>query len=239
MIKTVIFDLDGVFYDEKDFAMSGFKAVAEYLASKHCLNSSEVFEILKRDFDQGLRSKNFDVLLSKMKLKNEKISKLVEIYRGHNPQIFLHQDAEMILTKLKGAYKLAIITDGLKETQEKKISALGLKRYLDVITINERKNLQKPNVRSFKATLKKLQMNPSEAVYVGDNPSKDFIGCRKIGVHTVRIRRGKGEYDDLLLDERHEADYTISSLLDLEEILDLLNKKSPQSYPKLMISKPS
>lgn len=232
MIKTVIFDLDGVLYDEKDFVTSGFKAVAKYLASKHGWSPSEVFEVLKKDFEQGLRGKNFDVLLSKMRLKNEKVSKLVEIYRRHRPHISLHPDVKTILTKLKGAYKLAIITDGSKETQEKKISALGLKRYLDAITINETKSSWKPNMKSFKATLEKLQVKPSEAVYIGDNPSKDFIGCRKIGVHTVRIRRGKGEYDDLLLDKQHEADYTISSLLGLEEVLNQLNKKRLQkSFP--------
>jgi len=233
MIKAVIFDLDGVLYDEKDFVMSGFNAVAKYLASKHGWSSSEIFEILKKDFEQGLRVKNFDVLLSKMRLKNEKISKLVAIYRRHSAHISLHHDARIILAKLKGACKLAIITDGLKETQEKKILALGLKRYLDVITINERKSSWKPNTKSFKATLEKLQVKPREAVYIGDNPSKDFIGCRKIRVHTVRIRRDKGEYNDLLLDEQHEADYTIPSLLDLEETLNQLNKKSPKSLSKI------
>ncbi|MFB0566153.1 MAG: HAD family hydrolase [Candidatus Aminicenantaceae bacterium] len=225
MIKAIIFDLDGVLFDENEFVMSGFKVVSNYLASKYNLDSSKIFEVLKTDFQQGLRRKNFDILLKKINLENEKVVNLVNIYRKHQPQLSLHSDARKLLKKLKGRFKLGIVTDGYKETQEKKVSALNLKEYFDVITINDKKEEWKPSVKPLKVTLKKLGIKPNEAIYIGDNPLKDFIGCKKIGMYTVRIRRGDGEYNNLILNNEYEAEYTISNLLDLEKILSHKMKK--------------
>lgn len=226
MIKAVIFDLDDVLFDEKEFAVQGFRAVAKYLASKYDLKQPEVFRLLKDDFKRGVRKNNFDVLLDKTGLTGVRVSDLVRVYREHRPNLTLHPDAKAFLTRSKGKYKFAIITDGPRKMQLNKISSLRLRKYMEVITINERKEDWKPNTRSFKVTLTKLRVKPREAIYVGDNPSRDFIGCRKIGLHTVRIRRGGGEYDDLMLDERHEADQTISSLLSLRAIIREMNKKT-------------
>ena len=99
-IKAVVFDLDGTLYDEKDFMKSGFKEVSKYLSSKYSLNPETIFETLKKDFDSGLRRKNFDVMLEKMDLE-EDIKSLVKIYRGHSPSISLYDDAKEALKWLK------------------------------------------------------------------------------------------------------------------------------------------
>lgn len=226
MIKAVIFDLDDVLFDEKEFAVQGFMAVAKYLATKHNLERRQVFRLLRNDFKRGVRKRNFDVLLDKTGLRGERVSNLVRIYREHQPSLTLHPDAKGFLTRSKGTYKFGIITDGPRNMQLNKISSLGLRKYMDVVTINERKEDWKPNTRSFKVTLTKLQVKPREAIYVGDNPSKDFIGCKRIGLHTVRIRRGGGEYHDLLLDKRHEADRTISNLRSLGKIIREIDEKT-------------
>jgi putative hydrolase of the HAD superfamily len=226
MIKAVIFDLDGTLYDEKRFVMSGFEAVAEYLASKHDLDCNKILEVLKKDFDSGLRRKNFDVLLEKVHLK-EDIGELIDIYREHTPTISLHEDAKRILPELSQKYKLGLITDGYKKTQAKKISALGIAKHFDVITLTDTygRTNWKPSDKPFSVTLTKLVVKPAESIYVGDDPTKDFLGAKKLGVHTVRIRRGSGEYDHLNVDDQHEADSTISSLVMLEEIIDRINQK--------------
>jgi FMN phosphatase YigB (HAD superfamily) len=79
VIKAVLFDLDDVLFDEKEFAIQGFMAVANYLASKYDLNGPEVFRLLRDDFKCGVRKKNFDVLLHKTGLRGERVSNLVRI----------------------------------------------------------------------------------------------------------------------------------------------------------------
>ena len=225
MIKVVIFDLDGTLYDEKEFVMSGFKVVSKYLSSSYDLSSDEIFRILKNDFELGLRRKNFDILLKKINLE-EDVKKLVKIYREHTPSISLHEDAKEVLMKLRGKYKLGLITDGLKKTQENKISALGIKKYFDVITITDvyGRNHWKPSSKPFKIALDKLKVKARESIYVGDNPWKDFLGPKKLGIHTVRIKRGSGEYDHINVDDEHKANYIISNLTMLEKIMCRINQ---------------
>ena len=228
MIKAVIFDMDGTLYNEREYVMSGFRAVAEYLSVKYKMNCNKIFEILKSDFDNGLRKKNFDVLVEKLHLNAEKINNLVDIYRKHKPSISLYPDAKTILNKLKKEdLKLGLITDGWKESQENKISSLNLRDYFDLIIITDAygKEYRKPSEKPFKLVLSKFGLKPNGTVYIGDNPLKDFVAAKKLGIWTVRIKRGNGEYDCVETDDEHEADYVISSLLSLKELISKINQK--------------
>ena len=190
MIKAVLFDLDDTLYEEKKFIVSGFRKTAEYLSRKYKINSDRVFKILRDDFDGGLRRKNFDVLLKKLSIK-EPVENLIKIYREHLPLISLYPDAKVILKNLRSCgFKLGLITDGYPATQRNKISALGIRDFFEVITINDiEKGLSKRNENSFKRTLSLLRVKTENTIYVGDNPLKDFFAAKKLGVITVRIKR--------------------------------------------------
>ncbi|MCD6574540.1 HAD-IA family hydrolase [Candidatus Aerophobetes bacterium] len=225
MIKAVLFDLDDTLYEEKKFIVSGFRKTAEYLSRKYKINSDRVFKILRDDFDGGLRRKNFDVLLKKLSIK-EPVENLIKIYREHLPLISLYPDAKVILKNLRSCgLKLGLITDGYPATQRNKISALGIRDFFEVITINDiEKGLSKKNEDSFKRTLSLLRVKTENTIYVGDNPLKDFFAAKKLGVITVRIKRKKGEYKNLRVSPPYEANYTIFSLLELEEIIKILGQ---------------
>lgn len=63
--------------------------------------------------------------------------------------------------------------------------------------------------------------HPEDCVYVGDNPKKDFIGARKLGWYTIRIRRPHGEHNALEPEPGFEAHREITSLRDLPSLLDI------------------
>lgn len=54
--------------------------------------------------------------------------------------------------------------------------------------------------------------DPSACIYVGDNPKKDFVGAKEVGMHTVRIIRHEGMFMSLEAEEGYEADEIIDSL---------------------------
>ena len=63
------------------------------------------------------------------------------------------------------------------------------------------------------------KLKPSECVYIGDNPNKDFIGAKKLGIKTIRIKHNYGDhiYDEVKLE--YEAEFIVRNLLDIKQYL--------------------
>ena len=222
MITTIFFDLDGTLYPEEEFVISGFFAVSEYISKKYKISRGKVFGISADDFKKGLRKKNFNVLLKKLGLKKETVEKLIKIYRSHYPkEISLYPDASKTLKALNENFKLGLITNGYKNSQANKISSLKIKKYFKAIFIAtefEDDNWKK-SVVSFNILLKKLKSKPEETAYVGDNPKRDFMGAKKMGILSIRIKRKGGDCFNILSGKKNKADYNISSLQSVEKII--------------------
>lgn len=227
MITAIVFDLDDTLYLEKDFVMSGFLAVSGHISKKYGIKKEKIFQILKGDFEKGLRRKNFDELIKKLDLKDEKVENLVDIYGNHRPSIELCTDAKLVLKGLKNKFKLGLITDGHLNVQKNKIFALHLNQYINKIVINDiAKGKSKSDIRIFENAINKLGIEPKKSVYVGDNPLKDFRNPKKLGMNTIRIKRKNGEYSKISADEIGDADYVISSLMQINKILTNISEQN-------------
>ena len=225
-IKVLLFDLDDTLYDEKQFVQSGFAKVAEFVENKFKIDKKIYYEILIDIFNGGSRGNIFNLALEKVNVAygEDIIQSMVKIYREHTPKIKLDKNIELLLIKLREIYSLGIITDGYFEVQKKKIQALKLEELFDSIIYTDEygREYWKPNVLGYKVALKELDdVLIEEAVYIGDNPYKDFIGAKKIGITTVRILQPDREYTNVRLDKEYEADYEIKKL---NEIMNLLKK---------------
>ena len=224
-IKVLLFDLDDTLYDEKQFVQSGFTKVAEFVEDEFKIEKEVYYKILIDIFNRGSRGNIFNLALDRANVAYEEniIHAMVKIYREHNPKIRLDKDVKSLLRKLKGSYSLGIITDGYFEAQKKKVQALKLEELFDSIIYMDKygKEYWKPNVLGYKLALEKFQVLPEEVIYIGDNPYKDFIGAKKIGIPTVRILQPGREYYKVRLDKEHEADYEIR---ELHEIIDVLKE---------------
>ena len=219
-----MFDLDDTLYDEKQFVESGFFKLAEFVESKFKINKKDFYKILIDIFKGGARGNIFNLALEKVNVAYEEniIRAMVKIYREHNPKIKLAEDVKSLLEKLKEIYSLGIVTDGYFEVQKKKVQALKLEELFDSIIYTDKygREYWKPNVYGYKLALEELKiLLPEQAVYIGDNPYKDFIGAKKIGITTVRILQPGREYTNVKLDKKYEADYEIR---ELQEIIDVL-----------------
>jgi len=225
MIKAIIFDLDDTLYPEEEFVMSGFNSVAKYLAKKYNLSSLKIFNILKSDFKSGIRGRNFTLLLKKLNLPITELKKAIIIYRNHQPKIRLYPDVQKILEYLSKnkKIKLGMISDGIVKTQKNKISALKIRKYFKVILLSDRLgvNCRKPDTKPFSVVLNKLGVKPEEAIYIADNPQKDFIGAKKLGIFTVRIKRKDGLYNQVKINNQNKADFTIFNLKDVKNLCQI------------------
>jgi len=226
LIRALLFDLDDTLYEEKQFVKSGFIKVAEFVEDKLKIDKDFFYKILIEIFNGGSRGNIFNLALEKVNIAYGEniIQSMVKIYREHTPKIKLEEDVKALLVKLSGIYSLGIITDGYYEVQKKKVQALGLEEMFDSIIYTDKygREYWKPNVFGYKLALKDLQVSPEEAIYIGDNPHKDFIGAKKIGITTVRILKSDREYSKVRLDKEYEADYEVEKLNGIKNILKKL-----------------
>ena len=206
-VKGVIFDLDDTLYSEKEYVRSGYKAVSDYLGGGYEDRLWSFFEAGKPAIDE---------LLKEIGREGEKDAAL-NIYRFHKPEIHLYPGAARMIEDLKKRdIKVGIITDGRPEGQRNKIEALGL-NVDDVIITDELGGVQfrKPCDIAFRIMLTKWRLNPADAVYVGDNPVKDFQAPRQLGMKSLWFKNEDGLYSDAAGGDRP----AISSLDDLSSII--------------------
>jgi len=225
-IRALLFDLDDTLYEEKQFVNSGFNKVAKFVENKFKIDKDFFYKILIDIFNEGKRGNIFNIALERVNIIYDEniIRSIVKIYREHNPKIKLDKGIRSLFIKLRGIYSLGIITDGYFEVQKNKVRALKLEGLFDTIIFTDKygKEYWKPDIRGYKIALKNLNLFSQESVYIGDNPYKDFIGAKKIGIITVRILKPDREYSKVRLDKEYEAHYEIEELIDILELLKKL-----------------
>lgn len=228
MIKAVIFDLDDTLYYEQDYVKSGFRAVSRYIGSKYGVSEKEFYKLQLDILEKEGRGKVFDLALENFSLPLDEVEKMLAVYRSHEPEgIQLYEDVEYILEKLKkeGKYKTGIITDGNSQVQWNKIKALGLIDLVDEIIVTDDFGVdkRKPAPFAYLRLLESFKIKAGEAVYIGDNPLKDFIGARELGLKTIRVMREQGMHIEKRMEAAFEADLKVNSLRNLEELLQFID----------------
>lgn len=220
-IKVIVFDLDDTLYDEPTYVMSGFKVVSKFISGKWGISEKESLGFMLSELEKG-RGHIFDDILKKIgKFSQKNIREMLSIYRLHQPDIKLYPEAEACLKRLH-KFSLYIVTDGNKNVQASKVKALELDKIVKhaFITYRHGRDKSKPSPYCFYKIASLEKADPSEIVYVGDNPTKDFIGIRPHGFKTIRVLTG--QHKNVVISEKHEADVTIKSLDFLTE--DLIKK---------------
>ena len=228
MIRAIIFDLDDTLYDEMQFVRGGFEAVSSYTSKNANVNQNVVYQLLLDVLEKHGRGQTFDIALKKLGLYNKNlIPKLVKVYRTHKPKLSLYSEVRTVLSTLrKQGYKLGLITDGNVEVQRNKVEALKIKDFFDCIIFSDEYGIekQKPNPFPYQKALKELKASARETIYVGDNPYKDFVSAKKLGIHTIRIMRG--QYKNVTLNKEFEAEYQIINLGELIDIVPQIKESN-------------
>lgn len=210
----IAFDLDDTLYEEITFVKSGLNSVSNYLFKKFSIPIEESTNFLHHELVNG-REQILDKLLRKFKLYSKhEVRKCLSIYRNHYPDIQLIPQANLILERFKDV-SLYVVTDGNKIVQKNKIYALGLPKKIKsyILTSNYGLKNAKPSPHCFMHICKKENVRPSEFIYIGDNPNKDFVGIKPLGFKTIRILSGR--YKNIKKNEKYEADLTLNSLAEV------------------------
>ena len=228
MIKAVLFDLDDTLYRECDFVEQAFGSVAaimaEHLTKKGVKQETQTPEMLTRQMMELMEAEGRGEIFNRLCEQYDMdipVQELVQVYRETRPVLSLYPDGEELLTWLEEKkIGTGLITDGNAQVQHNKIRALGLDKRLDVVLASYDLGYTKPDTEAYTYCIEKLGAAPGEAVYIGDNPLKDFIGARRIGMKTVRIIRPEGMHMRRRAEEGYDADLTIHLLTELKSWLE-------------------
>jgi len=221
-LRAVIFDLDDTLYPEREFVNSGFEAVAEWVEEKFGFSSKLVAKEFYHIFQEGMRRNVFNKWLEDRGLGEEWVPHMVQVYREHFPRISPYPEVRDVLARLSRDYKLGIVTDGYLEVQKRKLHSLNIGHFFNAVIFSDAlgKEAWKPSSHPFQAVLGELSICGFEAVYVGDNPQKDFLGAKRLGMHTIRVRRPDGLYSHLEpLSFEYAPDIEVKTLYEVLEVL--------------------
>ena len=225
--KAVIFDLDDTLYPERAFVMSGFRAVADWAEASLGRAAETTFTQLLLLWEHGNQSNTFDAwcAAARIDVTDTTIEDMVTVYRNHTPRIEVPQETRATLSQLQGGYLLGLVSDGWLAVQQKKLAALGIGDYFDAVVFSDQfgRAAWKPSTRPFEAVLEQLQTAADRSVYVGDNPSKDFLGPNRLGMISVQLKRPQGVYAAVEPSSaEHAAAHEIASLDQLAHLIERL-----------------
>nr|WP_269140883.1 HAD family hydrolase [Pectinatus cerevisiiphilus] len=143
-----------------------------FISSKDCF----YLRIKKTYHDAGITISKKDAELFEVK------------YRYHQARISLPDIIVKILNLCrKNHILIAILSNGRRQVQYRKILALGLNRWFsdDKIFISEDTGYLKPDINAFKYIEKQLNIISAETWYIGDTYETDIIGAYNAGWKTV------------------------------------------------------
>ncbi len=96
-----------------------------------------------------------------------------------------------------------VISNGSTDSQNTKLDVMGVRHLFSVVLISEEVGIRKPDPRIFRMCLEKLGLNPSEAIFVGDNPVLDVAGATAVGIRAIWLNcRGIEPTPDVPCPER-------------------------------------
>lgn len=120
-------------------------------------------------------------------LRQAYISEFDEMSDHHHYRLF--EDVMPALRSLrKAGIKTALISNA---DQDVTVIALHFQfaTLMDLIVTSALVGYEKPDARTFYAALEPLEVEPSRALHVGDQPKSDVVGARGVGMDAVLIDR--------------------------------------------------
>jgi putative hydrolase of the HAD superfamily len=215
--KLIIFDLDDTLYREIDFFKEGLLTVSNFAEDTFGLSAKLVFKEFMDIFNESGRTNLFNYWLKSKGFQSKNVKTMVQLYRYHQIEIeFPSQNARFLKSLGKNIY---LITDGNKLVQRRKIESFGLRNIFKrcLITNQYGVKFQKPDSYSFELVRKMERSCWSDMIYVGDNPTKDFLFLNSQGGTTIQTLQYRTAENYSNLSIAHSAQYLVNSLEEIEK----------------------
>ena len=197
-IKAVIFDMDGVLIDAKDWHYEALnKALKlfgyfinryDHLVTYDGLPTRDKLQMLT--MERGLPFE-LHAFINQMK----QVYTMEMVYQKCKP-VFYHEYA---LSRLKANhYSLAVASNSIRQTVELMMEKSNLSQYLDFMLSNEDVKKAKPDPEIYLTAIGKLNLKPEECLIVEDNQN-GIKAAKSSGAHVLEVKSVKDvNYDNIV-----------------------------------------
>lgn len=187
MIKTIIFDLDGVLVEAKKIHFDCLNDALRKIDDKFVISWDDhlnKFDGLKTDQklnmlhdERGLSRDHFNVIW------NDKQKFTIESLKNLQPS---KQLLDCIVELSNGGYKIACCSNSIRKTVFTVLTKLGVIEYFDLILSNEDVRNSKPSPDIYWKAMSQLNSLPEETLIVEDSPY-GLAAAHKSGAHVLRV----------------------------------------------------
>jgi YjjG family noncanonical pyrimidine nucleotidase len=220
-----LFDADGTLFDydraeraalEKALAQIGVSFDPGYLAAYRRINQALWQGVEKGELTPGaVKVRRFELLLEAIRvtyLPTALSASYLECLANCSELV---EDAEVVLGALHREYRIAILTNGLKEVQRGRLAHSAIRCHVSDIIISEEIGAAKPARPFFDIALARLG-HPSkrEVLMIGDGWASDIQGALQYGIDACWYNPGRKP--------RPAADEITREIASLRELTDWL-----------------
>ena len=225
MIKAVIFDLDNTLVDFMLMKRQAIDAAINAMRDAGLqLSTDEIHKRIDQIYNErGIEFQSvFDELLYRefSKVDYKILSAGVIAYRrAREAALVPYPHVPMTLIELtKMHIKLGVVSDAPAKEAWLRLCYLNFHHLFDAVVTFDDTGKRKPNPEPFRKILNKFQIEPYEAVMVGDWAERDVVGAAQVGMKTVFARYGNTFGTGI-----SNADYDID---DIKQIIDIVKEQN-------------
>lgn len=211
MIKAILFDFDLTLVDSLEVSQKVVKDLEQNQGiPRHLWNFND-----KKGWGRSFQDFVGELVkINGHKLTHSQMSKIAAGYMiKHFSQIKIKEIG--FLKELQGNFKLAIISHNIEPVVKAVINNEHNKELNFEFVLANEKGFNKSKTELLKDSLEKLNLNPNEAIYVGDHPN-DILAAKEVGVLSVGIASGLYSSEEL---SQYQPDILINNLSELRQHL--------------------
>jgi putative hydrolase of the HAD superfamily len=224
--EVIMFDADDTLFDfEKSEIYALQNSMEEYHITFNEDNVKTYKEINKavwKELENGLITQK-ELNVERFRRFSEKLNiktnaaEFAQSYVKHLADAsFLYEESMDIAKSLYKNYRLTILSNGLKEVQNKRIRHSIIAEYFEDIVISEEVGISKPNPKIYELALNNVNYtDKSKVLMVGDSLASDIRGGINFGIDTCWLNRGH-----IVNTSGLQPTYEIYSLPELKKILE-------------------
>ena len=131
----------------------------------------------------------------------------------------LNEGAKKLIKQAQLQCKVALISNfTYAPVIYKSLRKIGISEFFNAVVVSEEVGWRKPSSHIFQHALNKLQVQASEAVYIGDSPIEDIKGAKQAGLKVVFVPSQFNTLKDLL-ESKQKPDFIAKDICSISENL--------------------